>query len=253
MSKNGFSNYKLIAHEKNVGTVHNFIDGLEETSGRFIKLISPGDALIGDNTLSAWVEKMVASGKGWSFCRVINYRRNKDGTTTVVSARSNPQDFRPYIKEDYETCRWNYVALNDLATGASMICAKELLVEYLEFIKGKVVYAEDNVYRIMAFDGEVAYYNPINGVRYELGDGVSTSSDSKWHALVHKDWVSTDNTMIDNMAINDCLQGKMKKVLQRQYSGNKYYRRLRFYLDKGRFVRLLKWKFCPKMTQIIEE
>ena len=51
MHEKCFSNYKLISHEHNNDTVLFFLDGLKNCSGRYIKLISPGDELIGNTIL----------------------------------------------------------------------------------------------------------------------------------------------------------------------------------------------------------
>ena len=46
MKKNDFSNYKFVYHKQNQGTVLNCYDGVNQASGDYIKLISPGDLLI---------------------------------------------------------------------------------------------------------------------------------------------------------------------------------------------------------------
>ena len=102
----------------------------------------------------------------------------------------------------------------------------------------------------MAFGGEVPAYYPVCGVYYEFGDGVSTSSDSKWHRLMHDDWVIADQTMISEIDIVEKQQEKMRAVLNRQYNTNKLYSMFRKYLVKGRIMLRFKLVLNPRMTKI---
>lgn len=232
-----------------MGTVKNFREGLIASSGRFIKGISPGDTIIGNNTLYSWINNMVLSGKGWSFCDVINYVRDVGEQIKTVRKRCNPQDVRPYINKNDERCRWNYIMLDDIATGAAILCVKELYDEYYKYIENRVMYAEDNMFRIMAFDGEVAYYYSYNGVMYEFGDGVSTSNDNKWSVLLRKDWSATDNILINELDIFNDNQLKIKNYLKRQQNRSKYYRKVISCFDKGRVVKIIKYYCFPRLTE----
>ncbi len=251
MDSKSFPYYKLIKHDKNGGTVSNLWDGLIASDGEFVKAISPGDALIGDTLLADWTHNLKRSGKGWSFCKVINYVRNNDGEVKAVAVYAHPQDLSVYEKKSDLGCRWNYVAFNDIATGAAILCKKSLILNYSAMIKDKVKFAEDNMYRIMMFHGEVAYYYPVNGILYEYGDGISTSGNSIWNERLRKDWLATDKIMLDEIQNCDTFQKKLIKIIKRQQIDNKIVRRMVSYFDKGRLNFNIKSKLTPRQTDII--
>ena len=53
--RNNFTNYKLIRHDCNQGTVLNAYDDVLKSKGQYIKMISPGDAIANFESLFNWV------------------------------------------------------------------------------------------------------------------------------------------------------------------------------------------------------
>ncbi len=248
-----FDKFKLVDHDKNQGTVLNIADGLKACSGKYIKLISPGDAILGKNTLCDWARCLEASGKGWSFCKIVRYYRDEDGKIAIPPRQSGAPNIRPYIGQNDNACRWNYLVLGDIVVGASVLCSRELMDKYMGLIENRVKYAEDNIYRIMAYDGEVGCYFPQNGVLYEVGTGVSTSANNKWAALLRNDWVATDDIMLNEIEIKDSLQSKMYKFIKRQYIDNKLIRVIQNNLDKGRLWVRIKQLLPARKIKISEK
>lgn len=109
--------------------------------------------------------------------------------------------------------------LNDIALGAATLCERNILVEYLLRIDGKVIYAEDNIYRIMMFDGVCADYFSEYAIFYEYGEGVSASRESVWCERLLKDWKATDSEMLIKQDTNDSLKRKMGIVLKNKEKG----------------------------------
>ena len=50
--QNNFKNYKFVANKINQGTVKNIISGLNVCTGRYIKLLSPGDGFYSSDVVS---------------------------------------------------------------------------------------------------------------------------------------------------------------------------------------------------------
>ena len=51
MRAQSFDNFKLVAHEKNQGTVKNLIDGVKACSGKYVRDFGPGDAFYNEKSL----------------------------------------------------------------------------------------------------------------------------------------------------------------------------------------------------------
>lgn len=203
-----FTDYTFISSEKNTGIVQNSIRASLACRKQFAKIISPGDCLLEEDTLCQWIEFLRKSGKRWSFADVVPYRK-KGGAICKVSAEEHPRLKEEYRKGDDEISRWNYVVLNDIAVGAAMIIEKDLFCEYLSKIDGRVVYAEDNIYRLMMYDGVVGIYYPQSTILYEYGCGISTRDDGEWDRKISKDWDETTKIMFETYNPDDMLQGKV--------------------------------------------
>lgn len=237
----------LIPHENNQGTVLNVYDALKKANGRFVKLISPGDALVNSTVLYEWINHMIMSGHGWSMSESVYYRR-VGKNAEIVSEITYPQDVTPYIHNNENKCRWNYAVIGDKALGAATLCTKELFIGYMERIINKVVYCEDCAYALMMFDGEVAYYYPKVTLNYEFGEGVSTSGNSVWAERLRKDWNITDRIMINCANKDDEFQMSMAKNIKKKCTKNKYIRFVRCAFIRGYVKFFLKIILCPRKT-----
>lgn len=204
-----FTDYTFVSSEVNTGIVKNTIRALEVSTKQFVKFISPGDCILEEDTLCRWIEFVIKSGKRWSFADVVPYKKEKG-----VICKVNDMEEHPKLKDEYrkgvdEISRWNYVVLNDIAIGAAVIVELDLFREYLSKIDGRVVYAEDNVYRLMMYDGVVGAYYPESTILYEVGCGISTKGDSEWNNLISKDWNETLKIMEETYNPDDPLHRKV--------------------------------------------
>lgn len=203
-----YIDYTFISSERNTGTVQNFIRAAKVCKKPYVKMIGPGDCILEEDTLCRWLEFLTKSGKRWSFSDVEPYR-NEGGAIRKVDAEEHPRLKEEYRKCDDELSRWNYVVLNDIAVGAAMMIEKDLLCEYLSKIDGRLVYAEDNIYRLMMYDGVVGVYYPESAVLYEYGCGVSTSNNKKWDELISKDWNETNRMMAETYNADDLIHRRV--------------------------------------------
>jgi hypothetical protein len=193
---------------------------------------------------------MIGSNREWGFCRVVNYTRDGSDNIKLVSQKAHPQDMKVYINGNDDKCRWNYIAFDDLITGAAMLCKKQLLVDYLNIIKGRITYAEDNIFRMMMFDGVVPYFFSADVVLYEYGDGVSTSGSSLWERKLRDDWDAADQIMINQIETKDNLQKKMKNILVRKRNMPRKIGTFFSFFDKGRFIKTIRNKLFVNKTSI---
>lgn len=247
LRKKGFINFELIEHKENQGTVLNVYDGVIKSGCKFVKIISPGDILESEDVLYEWIQQMIYKDYGWSFSDAVYYCKGKDKYVAVES-KTHPQIVEPYLKEENDVCRWNYVVNDDIAMGATLLCTRPLFEEYLLRIIYKVKYAEDNVWRLMMHDGIVPYYHPVETVIYECNTGVSTSGDDCWSKLLSADWATANKIMFENPNEEDNLQKEMRKYVFREYSNNRILRKIEKLLIPGRFRISIKRKIHPRLS-----
>ena len=244
----GFENYKLIAHENNQGTVKNYYDGVSNASGKFVKLISPGDALYNEKTLSDWVKVLKESGKCWSFAEAAYYSYIDD-KTQIIKCPVAPRVIDCYLLDNSDECRWNYIVLEDLPLGAAILCDRIIFSDYLHRIADKVIYSEDLSFMLMMYNNIIPFYYPENTMIYEFGCGVSTTSDNKWRIRFHNDLKNVEMILIDEPC-NDPLQLKISHVLAYMNSGSDLRKRLSKNMQKGGLKKVIKYRLCPRMSSV---
>lgn len=196
-----FENWIMVCNESNHGTVYNLYTGLAVSNGKYVKIISPGDAISGNTTLREWVDFNENNNYRWSFSDAIYYVGNP-GDQKYVAVQAHPNNIDPYLKRKKMLCRWNYTVLNDIALGATLFCERDLLIKYTKKIVNKIIYAEDNIWRMMMFDGIVGGYFAHDSILYEYGTGISTSGSDIWSERLTKDWESANCLMKNNRKLD---------------------------------------------------
>lgn len=234
-----FKDFQLVLNEQNKGTVSNLLSALSVTCGEYIKLISPGDCLI--DVSRKWIDYMKESGCDWSFADSIYYQ-NIRGDDLNVSQMAHPQILTPYRKGNKDICRWNYVVLGDITLGAAVMGSANIMKKYTKILSDNgVVYAEDNMWRLMMFDGIVGGYLQENAVLYEYGTGISTSGSDVWSQRISQDWVKTDEIMRKHKHLTD-FQAKMLKYMGSDIPI------IEKIMTKGKIAYYLKSKIFTRMT-----
>lgn len=84
-----------------------------------------------------------------------------------------------------------------------MFYETKLAISYVSRIVNQIVYAEDNIWRMMMFDGIVGGYFPCNAVLYEYGTGISTGGNNIWTKRIKKDWDKANELMIQNKKLDN--------------------------------------------------
>ena len=182
-----FEDYKLVQNPQNRGTVYNVLSAAAAADGAYIKPISPGDMLADEHTLEKWVAH-IESAKAKVSCSAAVCYTASGNTAQPVAHPAFPQNTRCYLQNDREKARYQFLVLDDIFLGAATLCHTQTLLTYLQEIAGKIVYGEDNVYRLMAYDRiPMSYFDEV-AVVYEVGTGVSTSKSQIWNQRLQKDW-----------------------------------------------------------------
>lgn len=213
-SKVGFREYKLVNSSENTGTVKNLIRGIESAAFEYVKIIGPGDLLVGETCLLDWVTAMIKHGSEWSFCDTICYT-GEYPNRKAVECVSHPRAVSSYLKDNLDDIRWDYFVFENIAVGASMIGRRELFLKYLSLLSERVIYAEDNIYKMMMFEGVVGYYYPHDAILYEHGTGISTSGNSAWVEKIVKDYLAAEEIIEKRINRDDPFQVDMWNSFRR--------------------------------------
>lgn len=242
---NGFNNFRLVLHDSNQGTVRNVISGLDECTGQYVKLISPGDFLAGKYVLKKWVEQIKETNTVVSFCDAIYYSMNNN-KVIIKTEKAHPQVF----------CAWGgkgclrkyYLLYDDIGLGAATLCNTGELKKYLEMLKNSVIFAEDNVYRLMAACGEnFSFYNEPC-IYYEYGSGISTLCNHMWSQYLAKDWEATDQLILDNDRVDSTTKHWII-IKKKKKNSIGLVRKLLIYLTyPGYFIFNKRVKYSPRIT-----
>ncbi len=182
---NNFSDYRLIDNKYNVGTVKNIIKSLEQATGEYVKIISPGDFLPDKFILSEWFFALKESGRKWSFGDYVSSTNTSTTPINIFSRPLMPQDVTPYLNHDDKTAIYNYVVKKDRSAGPAALCEKVTWLTYLRVLSKMVIYAEDLAFFLMMADGIVPLYYRKNVVVYEVGSGISTSGNPRWNYIMN--------------------------------------------------------------------
>lgn len=171
---NGFSNYKLVRAEYNIGTVRNMLHGLTVASGRIIKPLSPGDGLYDQSTLTNILSFCDENHVALGFGGIMSYL--PDGSIRPYNA---PRSIELYQLEDQDASEilLNHVLKTDWIPGCCLFYARDLMIPYLDELanKARVRYCEDLACPLCAADGVRIGSLGKNVIWYEMGTGISTS------------------------------------------------------------------------------
>lgn len=244
--ENGFVDYVFVANEVNRGTVYNVYSAIERCDGTYIKLISPGDLLSNEDTLQRWIDAMETAGAALS-CAEAVYYLPRAGVMEPVARKANPQYITCYLKNRVEEARYNYLVLGDLFLGAATICRKDVQKKYVEEILGKIIYAEDHMYRLMAYDRVSMHYFPECGVLYETTTGISTSGNEFWSEKLKEDWNAASSLLLKRSTGKDPVDRYLRRVLTLP-EGKIKTKLLKYLTVPGMLLYSLRRRYVPRKS-----
>ena len=239
-----FEDYELIASEENLGTVRNALQGAGLCEGIYTKGISPGDMLHGFFALRKWIDFMHENPDAvMSFSDAIYYHW-EDGRIVTESRYANPQQAFISGKDNVRA----YLIDNDVCLGAATLCKREKVAPYLERIRNKVIFAEDNVYRLMCYFGEHFAHFKESSVLYEYGSGISTNGSSVWAERLRKDWLVSNQIMLEGEPCEEARRSGVPEFLALAKSRDFRSRLARGILFPSRLLFRLRARFFPRRT-----
>ena len=185
LERRGFQNYKLVANEKNQGTVKNILSGLAVCEGKYVKFISSGDGLYAENTLQKVYDFMEENRSHSCFGLLQGYQKEEE---VVKVPYFHPFDLVAYRKKDTKRILKNLTLYSDNVCGAAICYEKEFALEYMNRIQNEVVYEEDIFQVLAAVEGKPVDLFDDYMVWYEIGSGISTKKGpSKFDELLRQD------------------------------------------------------------------
>lgn len=184
-----FSDYQIIALAENAGTVKNIENGLKSCSGKYLKLISPGDLIYNEFTLKKFFDFCESNNYEVAFGNSIYYTYIEE-KISVYPKLHYPNILKPYRKNNFKKAKFNFLVFGDFILAPSYFVNTSLFNKYYLQIADKVKFAEDTMYILMIADGVEPHYLNSPIVWYEYGTGISTSNNSKWISLIVKDLLS---------------------------------------------------------------
>ncbi len=235
----GFDDYILVDNECNVGTAKNLLKAAKCCEAEYIKDISPGDMLASQDVLCNWLAYMKSQGATLCMSDVICYNRDDSGQFNAVARRAYPQCVKAY--KDINTLKEFYLLYNDLCVGAANMYKKDTLIYYLEIIKDKVIYAEDNSFRIMILKEEKVSFYEFNTALYESDSGISTSGNDVWRQRLLKDWKAANSIMKQMCDPSKKFDRKLPLILDMYDVKVSVFRKIYVYLRMGTSIRHQIW------------
>ena len=242
----GYERYTLISSKQNQGTCKNIMQGLQIATGKYVKVLSPGDYLYEETTLCDWCNYLEENNLQVTFGDAVYYAYGNE-QFTVLKKKSLPQRKELYERNHYraKAIMINYICAFDAIVGANFMIKTKLFKKYLEQIIPFVKYGEDMVFRKMLFDNIDIVRYPRNVIYYEYGTGISTAKSKKWNEIISKEiWSTYDFIMKDN--VEDSFFKKRIFFLMKKAPLEKTFRRVKYII----FPSLIYWKLKKKIIPI---
>ena len=143
LAENGFTGAKFVKLTPNGGTVKNVLNGAKQAAGKWVFTVSPGDYLYDADTVAWLLEVLRRDAPRVAFGRLACYA-DRNGAP-IRRPGDAPFDRTPYRPGAYDakTAKRNMLLYDDGISGAGLVYERELLVQALEKMAGRVLLAED--------------------------------------------------------------------------------------------------------------
>lgn len=220
MRLNSFSAYRYVRSSVNRGTVLNCYSALKTIETEYVKLLSPGDLLIGERVLSDWLENIKTDHADISFSGAVYYYKDADGEKSLEARKPSPKERFIYSSGSDNDVVRHYLLYDDITLGPAVLLRLPPFLCCLEKMLGKVKYAEDSAIRLMIAQGATTTAFDEDAILYEADSGISASNTDEWNLRLKKDWCETDE-LIANMLPDDTLGRRIRKKMDLFAQGNK--------------------------------
>lgn len=177
LESENFKEFKILESKVNVGTVKNYIRGIELADGKYIKPIGAGD-LFYDKTVFARICSFMRENEcKCGFGLMVSYQKS-DNSNFYKRTFKAPVSIRPYVKHNLEKIKRNVVFHGDYISGATLFGEKDFLLKYLFKIEGRVRLTEDVIQVLILLDNQEIGFLKYNIIFYEFGSGISTKKSN---------------------------------------------------------------------------
>ena len=189
-SVHGFTQYQILEHPENRGTVYNCYAGVCAANGEYIFTTSPGDFLFDETTMQQFYKFAEQRQAQLCFGNAVRYAV-VDGTVIRTSPYSIPATPDAYGAESSLYRQKMSFFGDNLISGACYFRSRSFAKKYLGQLLGVAKYMEDTPSTMSALlDGIRINYFDRNIIFYEDGTGISTGGNDKWRVLLHQDLVN---------------------------------------------------------------
>ena len=203
-SRNDFTNYRLIVHEKNLGTVKTYLEAVRGSSAEYIRGLDPGDMFLDEYVLRDSYNCIVSTGSDIIASTMVYYRAFSNPAELVAHHRY-PQNIKAY--DDPEELRVSYLLHDDRVSGSSTICRRDVLIRYLkEADDNGIKYYDDYTIKFMVFDKIRIKFFDRPTIYYEYGAGISTvqSNDTPYRSKEVFEAMLLDEYKTSDMLLKRC-------------------------------------------------
>ncbi len=184
-----FRDYILTKCKRNMGTVENYNNALQNSRGEYVFATSPGDILFDDRVLSDLYNFARSNHSLITFGNAVYYCCEGNKIKFITSRQNYPP--RPSIFDGKHSPFMEKSALffGGSILGATFFRERNNAVKYLEKIRGIAKYVEDNTCTFFAVaEGIRIRYYDRQMVWYDYGSGISTDGTTQSKSLLAKDF-----------------------------------------------------------------
>ncbi len=170
-SRHNFSNYRLIVHEKNLGTVATCLEAAQESKAEYTRGLGQGDMFFDEYALRDSYNYMVKTDAEVMVSQAVCYYAFSNPIEIFENHRY-PQNIKAY--NDPDELRESYLLHDDRVSGATVMFRREVFAAYMqEAVSEGMKYIEDFMIRCMVFDKRRIKFLDRDVIFYECGAGIS--------------------------------------------------------------------------------
>ena len=211
--ESGFSEYRLLTSESNPGTIKNVLKAKDYARGKYIWPFGAGDYIHDENVLRRWVDCCNENSALVSFGDLVYYR-SENGSDVPAKVKPTPKCLKLFAgrKQSRNRQLYDYLLCNDHICGAVWLTETETFFKYSLMMEDRVIYADDDRFRLTLFDGIPFLYHNEKVLYYETGVGVSTANQDEWNKKLKKDHIEANRILCEIKP-----NGGFEKRIQRYY------------------------------------
>ncbi len=182
LAAHGITDVQTTKLTPNGGTVKNAQNAVRTAATKWVLMLSPGDFLYDETTVSWWLARLQADAPRVAFGKQAYFA---PGDAPHPVPGQTPFDRDAYDPANYnaKAIRRNVLLYDDGICGTGVVYERELFLSALDKMAGHVRLAEDFALRLFAVQGvRITRYDRVT-VWYEYGGGVSTDAAARTRML----------------------------------------------------------------------